>query len=94
MAKMTNAAAVDINTSSWVPERWVSACKTFIYWGKNTYIAIDETTSMCPNASDSKFDMGAGLWYSFIYTGLSVLTTTFRIHFQGGGTEGYPLISG
>lgn len=48
---------------------------TYTYLGKGTYIAIDlDDVNVPKDASDSKFDAGAGVWYEAprFYAGLSV----------------------
>lgn len=65
---------------------------TYTYLGKGTYRAIDSTDPNIPvNASDYKFDAGAGIWYEApkFYAGLSV-NNLFRSEytFKGNGAAG------
>ena len=67
---------------------------TYTYLSKGTYFALDENDINVPlEASDSKFDAGAGLWYEApkFYAGLS-LNNLFRsgYAFKSGGKEGTP----
>lgn len=64
----------------------------YTYLGKGTYIAIDPDDINVPkDASDSKFDAGAGVWYEApkFYAGLSV-NNLFRsgFTFKSQGTNG------
>ena len=65
---------------------------TYTYLGKGTYIAIDPDDINVPkDASDSKFDAGAGVWYEApkFYAGLSVnnlLRSGYT--FKSAGTQG------
>ena len=66
----------------------------YTYLGKGTYIAIDPDDINVPkDASDSKFDAGAGVWYEApkFYVGLSV-NNLFRsgYTFKSSGTQGTP----
>lgn len=66
----------------------------YTYLGKGTYIAIDPDDINVPkDASDSKFDAGAGVWYEApkFYAGLSV-NNLFRsgYTFKSAGTQGTP----
>lgn len=68
---------------------------TYTYLGKGTYIAIDPDDINVPkDASDNKFDAGAGVWYESpkFYAGLSMNNLlrseyTFK---SGGGSQGTP----
>jgi type IX secretion system PorP/SprF family membrane protein len=67
---------------------------TYTYLGKGTYIAIDPDDVNVPkDASDSKFDAGAGVWYEApkFYAGLS-LNNLLRSQytFKSGGNQGTP----
>ena len=63
----------------------------YTYLSKGTYIAIDPDDVNVPkDASDSKFDAGAGVWYEApkFYAGLSV-NNLFRsgYTFKSSGTQ-------
>jgi type IX secretion system PorP/SprF family membrane protein len=95
MAKMTNAAlSYSQHVKLGSGTLGIGLQGLYTYLGKGTYIAIDENDINVPkNASDSKFDMGAGLWYEApkFYAGLSVnnlLRSEYT--FKSGGTEGTP----
>ncbi|WP_035565935.1 PorP/SprF family type IX secretion system membrane protein [Hymenobacter sp. IS2118] len=95
MAKMTNAAlSYSQHVKLGSGTLGIGLQGLYTYLGKGTYIAIDEDDINVPkNASDSKFDMGAGLWYEApkFYAGLSVnnlLRSEYT--FKSGGTEGTP----
>jgi len=66
----------------------------YTYLGKGTYTAIDPDDINVPkDASDSKFDAGAGIWYEApkFYAGLSVnnlLRSEYT--FKSGGNNGLP----
>ncbi|HEX8326966.1 MAG TPA: PorP/SprF family type IX secretion system membrane protein [Hymenobacter sp.] len=95
MAKMTNAAlsySQHIKLGS--GKLGIGIQGIYTYLGKGTYIAIDENDINVPqDASDNKFDLGAGVWYESpkFYAGVS-LNNLMRSEysFKSGGTEGTP----
>ena len=95
MAKMTNAAlsySQHIKLGS--GKLGIGIQGIYTYLGKGTYIAIDENDVNVPkDASDNKFDLGAGVWYESpnFYAGLSLNNLArSEYSFKSGGTEGTP----
>lgn len=95
MAKMTNAAlsySQHIKLGS--GKLGIGIQGIYTYLGKGTYIAIDENDINVPqDASDNKFDLGAGVWYESpkFYAGLSLNNLVrSEYSFKSGGTEGTP----
>ena len=66
----------------------------YTYLSKGTYRAIDQNDINVPqDASDSKFDAGAGVWYESpkFYSGISVNNLArSEYSFKSGGTQGTP----
>lgn len=66
----------------------------YTYLSKGTYRAIDQNDINVPqDASDSKFDAGAGVWYESpkFYSGISVNNLVrSEYSFKSGGTQGTP----
>ena len=66
----------------------------YTYLSKGTYRAIDQDDINVPqDASDSKFDAGAGVWYESpkFYTGISLNNLArSEYSFKSGGTQGTP----
>lgn len=66
----------------------------YTYLSKGTYRAIDQNDVNVPqDASDSKFDAGAGVWYESpkFYSGISVNNLVrSEYSFKSGGTQGTP----
>jgi len=66
----------------------------YTYLSKGTYRAIDQNDINVPqDASDSKFDAGAGVWYESpkFYSGISVNNLArSEYSFKSGGTQGNP----
>jgi type IX secretion system PorP/SprF family membrane protein len=95
MAKMTNAAlSYSQHIKLGAGKLGIGVQGLYTYLGKGTYIAIDpEDINVPKDASDNKFDLGAGLWYEApkFYAGLS-LNNLLRSEysFKSGGTEGTP----
>ena len=66
----------------------------YTYLSKGTYRAIDQDDINVPqDASDSKFDAGAGVWYESpkFYSGISLNNLArSEYSFKSGGTQGTP----
>ena len=66
----------------------------YTYLSKGTYRAIDQDDISVPqDASDSKFDAGAGVWYESpkFYSGISLNNLArSEYSFKSGGTQGTP----
>ena len=66
----------------------------YTYLSKGTYRAIDQDDINVPqDASDSKFDAGAGIWYESpkFYSGISLNNLArSEYSFKSGGTQGTP----
>lgn len=66
----------------------------YTYLSKGTYRAIDQNDISVPqDASDSKFDAGAGIWYESpkFYSGISLNNLArSEYSFKSGGTQGTP----
>ena len=66
----------------------------YTYLSKGTYRAIDlDDISVPQDASDSKFDAGAGIWYESpkFYSGISLNNLArSEYSFKSGGTQGTP----
>jgi type IX secretion system PorP/SprF family membrane protein len=95
MAKMTNAAlSYSQHIKLGTGKLGIGIQGIYTYLGKGTYIAIDENDINVPqDASDNKFDIGAGVWYESpkFYAGLSLNNLArSEYSFKSGGTEGTP----
>ena len=92
-AKMTNAAlSYSQHIKVGQGKLGIGIQGMYTYLGKGTYIAIDKDDINVPkDASDSKFDAGAGVWYEGpkFYAGLS-LNNLFRSEysFKSEGAKG------
>ncbi|WP_310396863.1 PorP/SprF family type IX secretion system membrane protein [Hymenobacter sp.] len=94
-AKMTNAALSYSQHIKLGPGKLGLGIQgIYTYLGKGTYIAIDPNDLNVPkDASDNKFDIGAGVWYEApkFYAGLSLNNLVrSEYSFKSGGTEGTP----
>jgi type IX secretion system PorP/SprF family membrane protein len=95
MAKMTNAAlSYSQHFKVGSGKLGVGIQGVYTYLGRGTYIAIDPNDVNVPlNASDSKFDVGAGVWYEApkFYAGVSMNNLARSEYtFKSGGNEGTP----
>ncbi len=92
-AKMTNAAlSYSQHIKLGTGKLGVGIQGIYTYLGKGTYRAIDPDDINVPrDASDNKFDLGAGLWYESpkLYAGLSLNNLTrSEYSFKSAGTSG------
>ena len=94
-AKMTNAAlSYSQHVKLGAGKLGIGIQGIYTYLGKGTYRAIDENDINVPqDASDNKFDAGAGIWYEApkFYAGISLNNLARSEYaFKSGGTGGTP----
>ena len=94
-AKMTNAAlSYSQHLKLGTGKLGFGIQGVYTYLGKGTYIAIDKNDVNVPqDASDNKFDAGAGVWYESpkFYAGASVNNLArSEYSFKSSGTAGTP----
>ncbi|OGX89057.1 hypothetical protein BEN47_07970 [Hymenobacter lapidarius] len=92
-AKMTNAAlSYSQHIKLGAGKLGIGIQGIYTYLGKGTYRAIDPDDINVPrDASDNKFDLGAGLWYESpkLYAGLSLNNLArSEYSFKSAGTNG------
>lgn len=92
-SKMTNAAlSYSQHVKLGAGKLGIGIQGIYTYLGKGTYIALDPNDVNVPNdASDNKFDAGAGIWYEApkFYAGISLNNIArSEYSFKSAGTSG------